>query len=175
MVDIVRVMNDVMQVIDRNRCDRELAAVAAQPAPRPRVALHVLIGGGHRARRFDKFGRDGHRVLGAVVILDGRRVLVPIGEARLVLVEHEPDAGVEDAVHIADVLQPYSSLDHTVGLGRTATSAALSLRGHCSASALMRSATSVWLTADPSKPHSRHGCEMTHVQSLVSGSIMASV
>src|SRR4051812_9115562 len=113
MVDIVRVMNDVMQVIDGNRRDRELAAIAAQPAPRPRVVRHARIGGGHRARRFDKFGRDDHRVLGAVVVLDGRSVLIPVGKTRLVLAEHEPDAVVEDAVHVANVATVFQRRPHS--------------------------------------------------------------
>ena len=56
MVDIVRVVNDVVQVIDRDRCDRELTAVAAQPAPRPRVGGHVRVGVGHRVGGVDEFG-----------------------------------------------------------------------------------------------------------------------
>ncbi len=58
MVDIVRVVNDVVQVIDRDRRDRELAAVASQPTPRPCVGRDVVVGVGHRPCRIDEFGRD---------------------------------------------------------------------------------------------------------------------
>ena len=58
MVDIVRVVDDVVQVIDRDRRDRELTAVAAQSAPRPRVGAHLRVGIGHRVGRIDEFGRD---------------------------------------------------------------------------------------------------------------------
>src|SRR5829696_2305250 len=112
MVDVVRVMDDVMQVIDRDRLDGEFAAVAAQAAPCPPVGGHISVGVGHNACGVEQFGSDRGRVLGCVVVGDRGFVLVPVGELRFILVQHQPHPVVEDSVHVADMAAVFQRGPH---------------------------------------------------------------
>ena len=74
-------------------------------------------------------GHDG-RVLGVVALGDGRLVLVPVGEQRVVLVEHQARAARSNSRNTSRTWQPYSSGDQTSGRGRSADVGRASTRCH---------------------------------------------
>src|SRR5438105_1793393 len=112
MVHVVGVVDNVVQVVDRDRRDGEFAAVAAQTAPRPRVGWHVGVGVGHDTCGIEQFGGDRGGVLGRVVIGNRGVVLVPVRKLRVVLGKHQLDPVVEDPVHVADVAAVFQRGPH---------------------------------------------------------------
>jgi len=105
----------VVQVVPAQALDGELAAVAAGPSAVPGVGWDVGVLLGHHGRGGEQLGADDRGVLGGVPVLDGGCVLVPVGEARLVLGQQLVHAAGEDAVHVADVA---GVLEHRPDVGR---------------------------------------------------------
>ena len=79
--DVVQMMDRVVDEVARERRDGERRSVAAGARAMPLVALHAVeaLGDG-RTGRLELVGDD-NGVLAGVVVLEGGRVLVPVGEA----------------------------------------------------------------------------------------------
>ena len=104
--DVVAVVQHVVEVVAGDRVDGELTAVVAQPAAGPGLVGGVpdrVVPRRDRLGRRHQLGADDRGVLEVVALLDGGDVLVPVGEGRLVLREHQVQPRAEDAVHVADV------------------------------------------------------------------------
>ena len=105
-----------------------------------------------------------------VALGDRGLVLVPVGERRVVLVEHQREPLGEDPVHVADVA---GVLQRRPGRGRRAAARRRPASTAAQPAALSRISRprSPRSRSAATNPHSGQGSPSTQVQSLVSGSI----
>src|SRR4051812_40626012 len=82
-------VDDVVQVVERQGRDRELASVAAESTSRPRVGRDRVVEIGHGGRRTPHLVGNGGRPLRGVAVAQCGLVLIPVGKARYVFVEHQ--------------------------------------------------------------------------------------
>ncbi len=97
-----------------------VSTVNSEPLLRRPVRCHWSsldrgVDGRDLRRPLDQLGADLARVLQAVVLLDGSRVLVPVLEGGVVLVEHQPQPLGEELVHVAHVAGVLQTRPHVRG------------------------------------------------------------
>ena len=168
--DVPPVVDDVVQVVDRDRRHREPAAVAAQSRSRPFVGGHRRVGVRDPVRGLHQFLGDHGGMLRGVVARPPRWRLDP-SSGRAVRPRSSISRTLPSNIRCTSrTWQPYSSTDHTAGFDRSRTEGADRRRTQSAASRRMAAATSSVRVAAASKPHSSQGRSRTHVQSFVSGS-----
>ena len=101
--DVMEVMDDVVQLVARERLDRERVPVAPAPGPLPGQRRDRVVEVADRVRRGHERRSDDRRQLIGVPTLLGRAVLVPVVEERVVLGEHLRDPVVVDLMDVVDV------------------------------------------------------------------------
>ena len=101
--DVIKVVDRVVNEVAGERLHREAGAVAARAGALPLVTGYrrepVRDGPGRRA----ELVRDHERVLFPVAFRDGRLVLIPVREQRVVLGEHQLEPEVVEPQHVPDV------------------------------------------------------------------------
>ena len=101
---VEEVVDGVVEHVAGERLDREAGAVAARCPSRAHVAGTDRVEPvGDRAPPPRGSRPQPARVLRGVVVLLGGLVLIPVGEGRIVLAEHQREPTVADAVHVAHV------------------------------------------------------------------------
>src|SRR5580765_8955540 len=100
---VPQVVGQVVQPVPAERQHGERRPVGADARPPPLSAGHTGIQVAPGARGGRELAGDDGRVLRGIRALDGRHVLVPVGEPWLVLVEHQREPLAEEAADVADV------------------------------------------------------------------------
>src|SRR5712691_9650792 len=100
---ILQVVDRVVQEVASKRFDGEARAVGARPGPLPLVVAHAIEGGGELLSRHHQGLAHRRRIVLPVALRDGGGVLIPVGEGRIVLRQHQPEALLEQHKHVADV------------------------------------------------------------------------
>src|SRR5690606_38366029 len=86
---VPKVMYDVVQVLPRERVEREGCAIRTLRGAVPRVHRNSLEPGSGYLRRLREFGGDGRGILIVVPVSNGGFVLISVDESRVVL-DQEP-------------------------------------------------------------------------------------
>src|SRR5262249_47670992 len=100
---ILQVMDGVVQEVAPKRFDGEARTVGTRPGPLPLVVAHAVEGGGEVLARHHQGLAYCRRIVLPVALRDGGGVLIPVGEGRIVLRQHQPEALLEQHKHVADV------------------------------------------------------------------------
>src|SRR4029453_11289584 len=88
---ILQVVDGVVQEVASKRFDGEARAVGARPGPLPLVVAHTVKGGGELPSRHHQGLAHRRRIILPVALRYGGGVLIPIGEGRIVLRQHQPE------------------------------------------------------------------------------------
>ena len=100
---VVQVVHRVVHEVLAERAHGEQGAVAAPTRAVPLVAVDRGERPGDGVGGDRQFAGDDQRVLLAVALGDGGHVLVPVGELRIVLGEHQGEPLFEQPEHVTDV------------------------------------------------------------------------